>query len=253
MKWMNYFCLVITLFSVNLATAQSNEELIAGGNDAYTNNQYQEAITQYQAVIGRGFESAELYFNLANAHYKIRSLPKAILYYEKALKLKPADEDIRFNLEIANQQIVDKFEKVPELFYKRWWRNVFNLYPANIWAVLSIIFFNLILLFSLLYLLSGKRTLRKTGFWFAALCLLFFIHTLTFAWQKYNTLNHEKEAIIFTPTITIKSSPSDNSVDLFVLHEGTKVAILDKVNDWYEIKIQDGSKGWIQAQTLQII
>ena len=228
-------------------------ETFAKANEAYAQEMYAEAIELYEQIIAVKYESAELYFNLGNAYFKQNEIPSAILNYEKAKKLKPNDDDINFNLNVANTKIVDKIEPVPELFLKQWWRAVYNLFSADAWAKVSV--FCLILFFVLMgfYLFSKLMLIRKTSFYAGIVLLFFAFFTFIVAYQKYHLLSSQQEAIIFTPTITIKSSPNPNSVDLFVLHEGSKVKIIEHVGEWSEIKIANGSVGWLPTEALKKI
>ena len=234
-------------FSANIDT------IFSKANHEYANEMYADAIEDYHLIIQNGYESAELYFNLGNAYFKTNDIPSAILYYEKAKKLDPNNEDINFNLNVANTQIVDKIEPVPELFIKQWWRSIYNLFSADTWAIVSIAGFIMFFILLAFYLLSKQIVIRKSAFYTGLIVLLITLFTFTVAFQKYNLLKHRKEAIVFTPTITVKSSPSQNSVDLFVIHEGSKVRIIEEVGGWYEIKIANGSVGWLPADALKDI
>jgi tetratricopeptide (TPR) repeat protein len=243
----------IILLIARISMAEGIDTLFFKANAAYSNEMYSNAISLYQQIIEEGFGSSELYYNMGNAYFKSGDYPSAILYYEKAKKLDPNNEDIIFNLHVANTKIVDKIDPVPELFFRKWWRSVYNLFSADMWAKVSIggfIFFFILFAF---YLLSRLMKVRKLAFYMGLVVLALTIFTFIIAYQKYNLVSKHKEAIVFTPTITVKSSPNPNSVDLFVIHEGSKVQILEKVGDWYEIKIANGSVGWLPSQALKQI
>jgi len=223
------------------------------GNKAYGNGSFTEAVDLYKKVVMLGYESPELYYNLGNAYFKLNDYPNAILWYERAKRLDPGDEDIDFNLKVTNNKIPDQIEPLPELFYKRWFRNLIDLFPADRWAGMGIILFILALICGTFYLISRVLIFRKIGFWAGSVLLLFSVMTILFAWSGYTSVKNAREAIIFTPTITIKSSPDEKSVDLFVLHEGTKVQIKDKIGAWYEIRIANGSVGWIPLNAVETI
>ncbi|MBE0655102.1 MAG: tetratricopeptide repeat protein [Bacteroidales bacterium] len=249
-----YSIIFILLLMIGLSGfAEGIDSLYYKANVAYNNQYYEDAINNYLKVVDAGYESADLYYNLGNAYFKNDKIPSAILYYEKALKLKPNDEDIRFNLEVANTKIVDKIEPVPELFYKVWWRSFYNLFTANTWAKISSGGFILFIVLLSFYLLSQRIRIRKLAFFTGLVILFFTIFAFGVSYQKYHHLLNKKEAIVFTPTITVKSSPNPNSVDLFVIHEGAKVQLKDKVGDWYEIRIANGSVGWLPVSALQSI
>jgi len=243
----SFVCFVMTL------SAQEPDSLFASGNRAFANAFYDEAISQYQKILDEGYASADLYFNLGNAYFKAEDYPSAILYFEKAKKLDPRDEDIDFNLQVANSRIVDKIEPVPELFLKTWWRSFINIFSANTWAVIAVT--GLILFFILLafYLLSRLIRIRKVAFFTGLGILAITLLSFAIAYVKYQDVKSENTAIVFTPTITVKSSPNQNSVDLFVIHEGAKVQLLDEVGSWYEIRIASGSVGWLPAESVKKI
>lgn len=225
----------------------------AKANEAYAQEMYAEAIELYEQIIAVKYESAELYFNLGNAYFKQGEIPSAILNYEKAKKLKPNDDDIDFNLNVANTKIVDKIEPVPELFLWQWWRSFCNIFSADTWAKTSVAFMILFFILLGLYLFSKLMPIRKTAFYSGIIILFLSLFTFIVAYQKYHVLTAQQEAIVFSPTITIKSSPNPNSVDLFVLHEGSKVKIIEQVGEWSEIKIANGSVGWLPNEALKKI
>jgi len=240
-------------FSISLYS-QSNDSLVIMANKAYSEGDYHVAISLYEDVINSGFESAELYYNLGNAYYKVNQIPGAIFNYEKEKKIKPNDERINFNLAIVNRKVIDKIEEVPQLFIWDWWRTFYNIFSERIWTIISIVSFSLVFILLTVFLLSKTIVLRKISFWTAVLMLLVTFISLSNAYILYRKTTTEMEAVIFTPTITVKSSPDKNSVDLFVLHEGTKVKILDdEISNWYEIEIADGSEGWLQEIHLRKI
>ena len=247
---MKKILIFIFLLTGYLANADNNQLLIEEAGKLYNEGTYDRAVEMYQKVLGSGFESAELYYNLANAHFKMNELAPAILYYEKAAKLNPSDEDIQFNLAIANSRIVDKIETVPELFYVRWWNSLIFTFSVDGWAVISLIAFVLLLVSALGFFLFDVIIIKKTAFWTGIVFLLLSVSSFALANQKYNSFRKDHEAIVFTPTVTVKSSPAENSIDLFVIHEGTKVHITDNVGDWTEIKIANGTIGWLKSTDL---
>ena len=238
------------LFSISLLGQQ---DLITQGDSAYNREMYTEAISNYEAVLDQGFESAQLYYNLGNAYFNINMLPAAILNYERAKVLAPADADIDFNLNIANSMIPDKIEPVPEIFYIRWWkslRNSFNLYT---WTIASISIFVLLILCAGIFFLSRNILMRKFAFWSGIFFILFSIAGFSMTYTRYDIQSKHLEAIVFDPTITVKSSPNQLGKDLFVIHEGTKVFILEEINEWCNIKIANGSAGWLPAASIKRI
>lgn len=225
----------------------------AKANKAYTDGFYANAVELYKSVIASGFESPDLYYNLGNACFKQNDFASSILYYEKAHKLDPGNEDVNFNLRIANTKITDKIEPIPELFYKRWYRKLIESFSVDKWSEMALACLIAGLIAILLYFISKQLLLRKAGFWLGIIFVFLSFFSFLFAWQNYDEIMHRKEAIIFAPTVTIKSSPDEKSIDLFVLHEGTKVELIDNIGTWYEIRIANGSVGWLIASSVEKI
>ena len=245
--------LLLLLFLSGFAKAQDYQANLYTAEHLYASAKYDSAALIYQAIIDSGYQSPELYFNLGNSYYKLQEIPSAILYYEKALKLNPNDENIIFNLQHCNTMIPDRIDEVPSIFFVRWYKGLYNYFPIDIWAYIGLGLFSLFSFFLLLYFLSSRVFWKKMGFWLATLFLFLSLFSFFLTSQKYSSFKQHDEAIVFTPSITIKSSPNENSVDLFVIHEGTKVQILDQVGTWRKIKIQNGSVGWIEMENIQVI
>lgn len=244
---------IVVLFLMLFSYASENQLVIAKANKAYAEGLFTKAVELYKQVLTSGNESWELYYNLGNSYYKLNDFTSAILYYEKAKKLNPGNEDINFNIKVTNNKIADRIEPLPEMFYKRWYRNLVELFSVDNWARIVILSFILSLSFGLLYVISQRVLLRKVGFWTGIIFFIISLISVLFSVQNYHTLQNNTEAIIFTPTVTIKSSPDEKSIDLFVLHEGAKVQILDNIGNWYEIRIANGSVGWLLTSSVEKI
>lgn len=222
-------------------------------NQLYTERSFEEAITIYKKIVSTGYHSAGLYYNLGNAYYRSNNIPAAILNYERASLLAPGDEDISFNLELARTHVRDRIETLPRFFLNRWWTEVRDLLSAERWAVLSVVSFIVTLIMLAGFFISSTVGIKKLFFWFS-ICL-FIISVLGFVLgldQRNNLRDHET-AIIFSPVVSVKSSPDINSSDLFVIHEGTKVWVNDSIGDWLSVKLSDGNTGWVQKETLEMI
>lgn len=230
-----------------------NADMLKKANEQYEKGNYRVAIDNYQIIIQNKFESAPLYYNLGNAYFKISDFTQAIYYFEKAKRLNPGDEDIKFNIALANTKILDKIEVLPDVFFVRWWNGFTHLFSTNLWAVWILVLFMLFLSATGFYLYSQTYTIKKFSFYTAIGFLSLFLLSWGAASSQYNQRMKENEAIVFTPTVNIKASPDENSNTIFVIHEGSKLQITDKIGNWYEIRILNGSKGWIKADDLKII
>ena len=223
------------------------------GNRAYIDGNYEKAIEEYSVIIDGGEYSMKLYYNLANAYFKLGKMGKAILYYNKALRIAPSQEDIRHNLALAEAQTKDRITVIPEFFLNRWLRTVRNAMSCTAWSVLSLLSLALILVFALLFLLASRIRWRKVGFYCAVCAAVLFIVTTAFALSSRKNMLSHNEAIVLSSAISVKSSPDRSATDLFVLHEGTKVRILSEMDEWNEVVIADGKKGWVEAKNIEEI
>ena len=242
---MNRIILII-LGIVLISNVQSSPDKdFTIANNLYKKAEFSNALNYYKSIESSGFESEDLYKNMGNCYYKLDKMEMAILYYEKGLKLNPSNEDLEYNLKLCNTKIIDKIESVPEFILIIWWKNWCNYLSNTQWVIINLILFGLLLLSIGVFILSKSYTVKKIWFIIA----LFFVISTTLtgftAYQSYLKKNNQNTAIIITPSIDIKSSPDSKSKTIFILHKGTKITITDKLNEWFEIKIANGSKGWV--------
>ncbi|MFO7615635.1 MAG: tetratricopeptide repeat protein [Bacteroidales bacterium] len=247
--------LIVALFAILPATADSGESalLFRKANQLYLDGDLPGAREEYMKIVNAGLESAELYYNLGNTCYKMGLIPSAILYFEKSLVLNPGDEDTRFNLSLANQLIVDKIEPLNRFFVSRWVDNLAGLLRTDAWARISLVTFILTLISIVIIYGTRRIVLKKTLLLCAILMSLMSVTSFLLGHKSYHALNITPSAIVFSPSITAKSSPDSSGTDLFVLHEGTKVRITDQVGAWLRIRLADGNQAWIPADSVEKI
>ena len=248
---------LLLLFIISLTSyfspLTSNAVTKAEADSSYVRGQYQQAIAQYEALLKQG-ASADLYYNLGNAYYRTENIPEAVLNYERALLLSPGDRDIRFNLQIARSKTFDKIVPESEMFFVTWYRSLVSMMSVDGWARTALVALALTIILLLVYLFSERIWLRKAGFFGGVALLLLFMGANIFAWQQKKDLLNRKGAIIFAPSVTVKSTPAANGTDLFILHEGTKVVITDgSMKEWKEIRLADGKEGWIESKHIRVI
>lgn len=251
----------IIIFFIQFLISQNNvsfsqettKQKFLKGVEFYSEAKYQEALDIWLELYNNGYRSPSLLYNIGNAYFKISNLPGAILFYERARLLKPSDENINYNLNIVRSMVVDRFDEIPELFFVRWYNFISLLVSANGWALISLISFILFLVLLSVYLYSSKYRLKVISFWISIFCILISVASLSFSIRNKSLVYESREAIIFTPSVSGKSSPDISGTDLFVIHEGTKVRIEDTVGVWHEIRLSDGNKGWVPATCLTVI
>ena len=230
------------------------DSLWKAGVEAYTAGDYASALQDWQDVQATGLGSKELYANLASAYFKNGEIAPAILWWERALRLDPSDKDVRYNLEYARGLTQDKIDEVPEIFFEQWGHAMCYLLPSNTWAVLCIVLLAVTVALALLFLLGSTPGKRRWGFFggIAAFILTFLCWDFA-QWQRTEALRQD-QAIVMRPVSSVKSSPSDSGAkDLFILHEGTRVKILDNVGSFSNISLADGRQGWIPSADIEVI
>ena len=219
----------------------------------YQKGNYQQAIRDYEEILKNG-ESAEIYFNLGNAYYRTDNITKAVLNYERARLLSPGDDDINFNLQFARSKTIDKITPQSEMFFVTWYKSLVNFTSVDNWAKTGILCIVMALLLVLLYLFGPQLMLRKIGFFGGLAFFVIFLLSNLFAFQQKQALDNRTGAIIISPSVNIKKTPAKNSADQFVLHEGTRVDIIDKgMTDWRCIRVGDGREGWIETKAIEEI
>lgn len=234
--------------------AKDLDSLWTAGVQAYTDGKFSDASAAWTSIEESGQKSAKLYYNLGNAWFKQGNYPKAILNYERALRLDPSYSDARYNLEFTSNFVQDKIEPVPEFILKSVARKVCYVMGSNAWAVIFLVLLAAALMMGLLFLLGASVGKRRAGFYCGIVLLLLSAGALSFSiWQKSDSVKTDT-AIVMSPVSSVKSSPSSgSSKDLFVIHEGTKVTILDEVGSWKNIALADGRQGWLTSNELEVI
>ena len=220
----------------------------------YEKEAFAEAVVVYEDIIANKGVSADIYYNLGNCYYKLDDVARAILNYERALLLDQGDEDIRANLALARGKTIDKVTSASEMFFVTWWKGLANSFSVDEWAVIGISSFVLMLIGILVYMFIPSLMARKIGV-YGAMTLLFVtvVANVAAMHQRYS-ITHRDMAIVISPVVSVKSSPSETSTDLFLMHSGSKVTITDKtMKDWVEVKLEEGKIGWIPLESIEII
>jgi len=245
--------LFLVLFLLNIGVFAQNNAIFEKANTLYNEGKYADAITQYQAIIATKNHSAELYFNLANANYKLNRIAPSVYFYEKALQLSPNDTDIQNNLAMARNMTIDAIDVIPEGGFTKFVNNATNTMTFDGWAKLAVgLVFCFVILF-LIYYFAYTTLKKRLAFIGSLAALCFMCLTLLFAFHKYNLDKNDQPAIVFSKESKVKTEPNFRSNESFILHEGTKVQILDTVNNWKKIKLQDGKTGWISSEDIKAL
>lgn len=246
------FCLGIQAFC-NAACAANRDSLWVRGNDAYSLGEYAKALDIYLEIEKSGYVSAKLWYNMGNACYKLQEDGLAILYYERALKLAPSNGDIKNNLEIVRLKTLDKIESVPEFILTTWIKDLRNAMSSNRWAWVGIVMLVVTVLLLLVFRHAPKTSQRRVSFILACIVFIFAIMAFLFSFNLKSDAVDSDSAIVLVPVSNIKSAPNSTGGNLFILHEGTKVEVLERVGQWSRIELSDGRQGWMESKDFEMI
>lgn len=242
--------LIFLLFLITNVFGQAVDDSLKAGNQFYTEEKYEDAIRVYEWVLNEGYEAPELYYNLGNAYFKSHKMTFALLNYERAKLLDPGNEDINYNLELAKSFGIDKIEEVPPFFLTQWHNAIVNMFSGDTWAIISLASFILLLFVFSIYLYTRKYGVKKLSFWFSVLLLYISVSSFVFALNDRQRVLHPGTALISASSVTVESSPDESGTDLFLIHEGTKVTIREKLGDWTRIRLSDGKTGWVPSNSI---
>lgn len=243
-------CVALTLMA-SVVFAQQPNEVKATADAAYMAGDFTAAIEGYEQVLGQGFASAEVHYNLGNAYFKAGRIAPSVLQYERAHKLAPQDEDIAFNLKLARLSTKDRIEVMPELFFITWWNTLLRALPMDGWAWSAIISLLSVLLGLGIFRFSANESLRRTLFYTATVVGLWGLFSGYAAQQQYQRLVNDDRAVVMRPTVNVKSAPEQSGKDLFVVHEGLVVQVTETIGTWYRIRLTDGNVGWVPQEAVE--
>lgn len=245
--------LFLLLLIANSISGQNADSLFVSANELYRNGAFEEAIKKYKEIETLDAISSELYLNLGNAHYKLNKVGPTIFYYEKALKLDPLNTDVQNNLIFAQRLALDNIKEVPKTIFQKFNSTYLQKLSYNEWAIVVVLFSLLTALFFLLFYFSYSPTKKRIYFTTSILSFIIFIFTVFITYNQYKQTKNKKEAIVFAEKTEVRSAPTLNAEEIFTLHEGTKVMVLDTLDNWKKIKIADGKEGWIIANEIKLL
>lgn len=227
------------------------DTLFDQANKLYQQSEYENAISLYSKIDSLGYKSSEVYFNMANSYFRSNKLGKARLYYERALLISPSDADINANLEFLESMLTDRFDMVPEFFLKTWLRKIILGLHPNKWMIISLILFTLFLFGGLVYIFLKSVSIRRIGFFVGIMAFFLSILSFGLSFISYHKVSKPLTAVIMEGGQVIKSAPRQSGKELFILHLGSKVYIENSIDTWKEIRISDGRKGWVPAESIE--
>ncbi|WP_209401509.1 SH3 domain-containing protein [Pseudozobellia sp. WGM2] len=243
----------IALFFFGVTASAQNEALFNKATEAYNVGEYQNAINGYLEILDNGEHSAELYYNLGNAYYKLNQIAPSIYYYEKALLLKPNDAEVENNLAYARNMTLDAIDTIPETGLSKIYDNIVGFLSFDQWSYAAVFFMILFVLLYIAFYYFRYSSRKRLAFVTSIVALLISVTSVVFAFLQYNLYKADQPAIVFASESSVKSEPNLRSQEAFALHEGTKVNILEELNEWKKIRIADGTTGWIPSEDIKTL
>lgn len=243
--------LTVLLFFICALGISQNQQLFDKATTLYNEGEYKGAAEGYLEILKNGEHSAELYFNLGNTYYKLDSIAPSIYYYEKALLLKPNDRDVLNNLAYAQNMAMDDIETLPDSTISRLYKNFTNYLSFDQWAYLAIVFMVFFVALYLAFYYFKFSTQKRIAFIGSIMSLILSLVMAILAYSEYSDFTSERPAIIFAQKTSVRSEPNDRSQAVFDLHAGTKVSVLDQLNDWKKIQLSDGKTGWMLSNDIK--
>lgn len=249
---MKKLLLIVWSFASVVAFGQSND-VFEKGKEFYKAGNYERAVDAWQTILEQDQHSVALYYNLANAYYKLNQVGPSIYYYEKALELDPEDLDVKNNIAFAQNMRVDVIEPLPKTVFAKWYAQVSGLFSYDGWAISAVVFMFLMVLAFLIYYFAD-RSLRKRFYFLGMLaCLGLLLFALTMAYSTYSDSQSKQFAIVFDESVNVLSEPTKTGEFSFQLHEGTKVGLRDTDGDWVLIRLIDGKEGWVPKTAVKAL
>lgn len=245
--------LFLLLIIGNSVIAQNTESIFSSANELYKNDKLEKAIVLYEKIESQGLVSSELFYNLGNAYYKLNKVGPSIFYYEKALQLNPSNEDVKNNLVFAKRLALDNIEELPKTVFQKLNKNFLQQLSYNQWAIVVVVFSFIGSILFLLFYFAASPSKKRFYFITSILSFIFLVVSFLITYNQYLFIKNNKEAIVFAEKTEVRNAPTLNSEEVFTLHEGTKVIVLDAIDNWKKIKIADGKLGWIIADEIKLL
>ncbi len=250
---MRYITILLVFTSFQLLSASDVDTLMQNANQLYQDKLYEEATEKYEEILEQGFASTSLYYNLGNAYFRSGQLGFSILNYERGLKLDPDNTDLLYNLKIVKARTVDRIKEVPQIFIIEWWVSFITLFTTFAWQIILIVFYLILIVSITLFFITKSGKVQRYTLYSAVVGLIGVVLFSIILFANIRRETSKDFAIITKNTVAAKQSPDDSSNDLFVIHEGLKVAIVNEFDEWVEIELFDGNVGWLPKTTLESI
>lgn len=248
-----FFLIISLLMMVSVVWGQEPQTLAQQGDELYRHGQYDSALALYNEALAAGYTSAELHYNVGNTYYRLEQLGPAVLYYERALRLKPSMKEAKENLALANSKTQDRIVELPRLFLVNWYYALCTHITPKTWRVIWLVLFALLAAAVATFMLSRELPLRKATFSLAIAAGVLLLLATVLLVSSTRHYNAHAEAIVMEEAIAVRNSPEQQSLEKLILHEGTKVTVTESLAGWEKITLADGTTGWCESHNIERI
>ncbi len=248
----NIIWLFLLILPISIIAQNSNEQF-KKANSLYKNGEYVKAAELYEEIVKTNEVSSELFHNLGNCYYKLNSVGPAVYNYEKALRLNPLNEDAQNNLIFAKRLTLDRIEELPKSLLQKINLTYISKISYNGWAVISVLFSCITAVFFILYYFSINPANKRLFFTTGVLSFTLLFISLGITNHQFNKHSNTIEAIIYSSEVSVKNEPTQNADEAFIIHEGTKILVLDEVDEWKKIRLPDGKIGWLKSKDINVL
>ena len=245
-RFRNLFVGFIMIHFLTVSAQNSPEKLFEDGNTAYNEGDFTKAVSFYKQTLEMGQHSAALYFNLGNSYYRLNKVAESIYYFEKAKQLDPDNVDIIVNGAFAQNMTLDAIEAIPKSKLAQIQQSVFSLFSLATWSRITLLWIWLFVVVFIAYLFLKATEWKRFYFFISLLCLFLFVSSFAISFSINQQQENTQFAILFSNKIDIWSEPNQRGEIQFTLHEGTKIQLLESLDEWNKIRIANGSEGWIK-------
>jgi tetratricopeptide (TPR) repeat protein len=251
MKYKTKYTFYIFIFLCKVGLSQTPDVLFEKGNEFYNNGEFELAIKQYNKILENGIHSPELYFNLGNCFYRLNKVAESNFNYEKALLLSPNEQYILNNISFAKNMGLDNIEELPLTQFQKNIDYIISLFSIKIWSFILIVLMSLFFISALIYLFSYNPVYKRIYFSLSIIILIISLLIFSIIWTELKKSNEIKSGIVFSKELSVFSEPNKRNEELFILHEGTKVQLTDKLKGWEKIKLINGAEGWVNENQIK--
>ena len=206
-------------------------------NNLYSSANYKPALDKY-LLVEREIEgkSFALFYNIGNTYFKLKNYPMAIVYYFKALKLRPFNPDLRYNIEMARKELgID--DKISFL-------SLISMIQPYKWAIAVTIFFWSLLFIGLLPVSGVKKS-----FWSS---LIIFMLALSVFGLVYSYVSNSGDMYVVIKKTKVFAGPSHRESEIAILKPGLDIVAIKSMGDWVKIKVKNLT-GWVNMDALKKI